>query len=109
MPFESTVTAASPDQVLVHGPDNDDAHSTVATVPGTKLLATNTPFPLKDVITGAAACAATVAPSARAQRLSFIAVVSLIIDYRSSALPLPAANRPAHQERNSPGQADRKS
>jgi hypothetical protein len=100
MPFESTVTASNPAQVLVHGPDNDDAHSTVATVPGTRLLATNTPFPLKEVMTGAAACAATFAPSARAQRLSFIAVVDLFTDVLSSALPSPAAERPGRQERD---------
>src|ERR1035441_9786098 len=105
MPFEFTVTASNPAQVLVHGPDNDDAHSTVATLPGTRLLATNTPFPLKEVMTGASACAATLAPSARAQRLSFIAVLGLITDIRSRALPLRATNRPAHRERNSSGKA----
>src|ERR1035441_3949002 len=98
MPFEFTVTASNPAQVLVHGPDNDDAHSTVATLPGTRLLHTNTPFPLREVMTGAAACAATLAPSARAQRLSFIAVFDLFTDFLSSLPPSSATERPAHQE-----------
>ena len=97
MPFEFTVTASNPAQVLVHGPDNDDAHSTVATLPATRLLHTNTPFPLKEVMTGAAACVAKLAPSAKAQRLSFIAAVGLYTDELSRALPSPAAERTAHQ------------
>ena len=52
--FEFTVTASSPaaPAQLVHGPDNDDAHSTLATVPGCKLVQTKTPFRLKEVMTG---------------------------------------------------------
>ena len=55
VPFESTVTASSPAQLFVHGPVTDGAHSTVATLPDARLLHTNTPFPLKEVMTGAAA------------------------------------------------------
>jgi hypothetical protein len=66
--LEFTVTASNPAQLLVHGPGNDDAHSTVTTLPGTRLLQTNTPFPLKEVITGSAACAVAFAPSAKAHK-----------------------------------------
>ena len=52
VPFVSAVTAARPAQLVCHGPDNDDAHSTVATLPGCKLVQTNTPFWLKEVMTG---------------------------------------------------------
>src|ERR1039457_5668694 len=68
VPFEATGTAASPAQLVCQGPDNEDAHCTVATLPGARLLHTNTPLPLKEVMTGACACAATVAPSTRALR-----------------------------------------
>src|ERR1035437_4490973 len=74
IPVESTVTASSPAQLFVHGPVTEDAHSTVATLPGARLLHTNTPLPLKEVITGAAACAARPVQSAKAPRLSFITV-----------------------------------
>jgi hypothetical protein len=47
VPFESAVSVSSTAQLAVHGPANDDAHSTVATLPGCKLVQTNTPFGLK--------------------------------------------------------------
>jgi len=65
IPLESTVTESSPAQLFVHGPAAEDAHSTVATLPGARLLHASTPLALKEVIT---VCprAATVAPSANA-------------------------------------------
>src|SRR5664279_4834869 len=74
IPLESTVTASSPAQLFVHDPVTAGAYSTAATLPGARLLHTNTPFPLKEVITGAAACAARPVQSAKAPRLSLIAV-----------------------------------
>jgi hypothetical protein len=52
--FEFTVTESSPSDPaqLVHGPDNDDAHCTDATLPGCKLEQTKTPFWLKELMTG---------------------------------------------------------
>jgi hypothetical protein len=72
IPLESAITASSPAQLFVHGPVTADAHSTTATLPAARLLHTNTPFPLKEVITGAAAGAATVTPSAKAHRPALI-------------------------------------
>ena len=52
MPFEATVTAPSPAQLVCHGPDKDDAHCTDATLPGARFEQTSTPFWLKEVMTG---------------------------------------------------------
>ena len=53
MPFDVTVTAVNPVQLVCHGPDNDDAHCTEAALPGCKLVQTKTPFRLNELITGA--------------------------------------------------------
>ena len=50
--FEFTVISHKADQFVHHGPDNDDAHSTVAAHPGSRLLHTSTPFWLKLVMIG---------------------------------------------------------
>jgi hypothetical protein len=52
VPFVATVTAHSPAQLVFHGPDNEEAHCTDATLPGCKLVQTNTPFWLKELMTG---------------------------------------------------------
>src|SRR5579859_5421173 len=56
-PFVFAITVAKLVQSDCQGPDGVEAHSTVATDPGAKLLQTNTPLPPKDVMTGFCASA----------------------------------------------------
>ena len=56
-PFVFTATASSPAQLVFHGPDNDDAHSTDATVFVCRFVQTSIPFWLREVMTGSWAIA----------------------------------------------------
>jgi hypothetical protein len=59
--LESAVTASSPAQVFGHGPVGEEAHSTLAVVPGIRFLQTSRPLCPNEAMPGA--CPEAVAPA----------------------------------------------
>ncbi|MEI8044621.1 MAG: hypothetical protein WCL11_24635 [Verrucomicrobiota bacterium] len=52
VPLGPTVTASNPDQFVCHGPASDEAHSTPASMAGSRFVQTRTPFWLDELMTG---------------------------------------------------------